>query len=684
MVSTAGHGKGISQRVGTPLPAGGPRTEDSWRAEAQSADPQPVVKLPKPAKRHVQQSASLPSIQSVREFHACASILVLTPIFFLESIPKRPASCSALPSPPYSIMSDSSPSAFHDMSLHRATAATDALSQHIASPHAHHVHGGDGTNNKVLMTPPLTPSSTVRTTSIGSTYTDEDVEEVLPEGANNMTRIVVAPGSGGRDDASHEQHFVDVRWKFGPGDYASETKASSTPLVTPRGPSDLPPSFVPRQLSASSSASFIPQARAGGPKPFIPNQHFMSPPVERYDNAQVADAGYTMLSHPNAGDLRAFMHPCFQQAPEHSSFSPPIPQQQQQQQHPIFYQGVPMSPQLQHASIYYPSHPAQYVPTGVHCAPGSPPMQFDQPRPFMMPPMHYGQPIQYFGGYSHGIPGPGPMPEQAPFWDVTPPAPMMQPPMGFIPDDILYNPAHPHAPKAPYPFSDEGLLHEGAEGKRRTSPPRGLRRKHGPNSRSRDPGVTAEHNQLNLDRIEQGLDTRTTVMIKNIPNKMKDTCLEEFIAKVCPRKIDFMYLRVDFSNGCNVGYACVNFIDVKDLLYFAKSCLGKKWGLCHSEKVLHMCYANYQGKEALVEKFKNSGIMEMKEEWRPRIYHSSGPNQGLSEEFPRPTHLRRKERSSLNRTLYTPIEGSGLDTAPGFRRGMRLLTTPHAMDVTVD
>ena len=105
-----------------------------------------------------------------------------------------------------------------------------------------------------------------------------------------------------------------------------------------------------------------------------------------------------------------------------------------------------------------------------------------------------------------------------------------------------------------------------------------------------------EHNQLNIARIEEGLDTRTTVMIKNIPNKMTDKDLENFIAKVCPRKIDFMYLRMDFKNGslfycsrkggmiygllfsgCNVGYAFVNFITVQDLVKFAKARLGVKW-----------------------------------------------------------------------------------------------------------
>ncbi|OBZ67253.1 Meiosis protein mei2 [Grifola frondosa] len=107
-----------------------------------------------------------------------------------------------------------------------------------------------------------------------------------------------------------------------------------------------------------------------------------------------------------------------------------------------------------------------------------------------------------------------------------------------------------------------------------------------------------EKNHLNIASIEEGTDTRTTVMIKNIPNKMSDKDLLAFINKVCPRRIDFMYLRMDFQNGCNVGYAFVNFISVQDLLHFAKTQLGVKWNMYSSEKVLQMCYATYQGKEA--------------------------------------------------------------------------------------
>ncbi|KAF4598529.1 hypothetical protein EYR38_006933 [Pleurotus pulmonarius] len=159
-----------------------------------------------------------------------------------------------------------------------------------------------------------------------------------------------------------------------------------------------------------------------------------------------------------------------------------------------------------------------------------------------------------------------------------------------------------------------------------------------------------KNNALDIPTIEAGLDTRTTVMIRNIPNKMTNDDLIAYIDSVCPRRIDFLYLRMDFSNGCNVGYAFVNFIAVEDLMTFAKAKLGQKWNMFSSEKILEMSYADYQGKESQVEKFKNSSIMDEREEWRPKIFRSEpGPDQGLPEPFPAPTHLRRKQISSHNR-----------------------------------
>jgi hypothetical protein len=65
-----------------------------------------------------------------------------------------------------------------------------------------------------------------------------------------------------------------------------------------------------------------------------------------------------------------------------------------------------------------------------------------------------------------------------------------------------------------------------------------------------------------------------------------------------------------------------------------------------------------RGKEALVEKFKNSIIMDEREAWRPKIFYSSGPHQGLEEPFPAPTHMKRKERGAHNRgQLYVGAHG---------------------------
>ncbi|KAK7013474.1 RNA recognition motif 2, partial [Favolaschia claudopus] len=84
-------------------------------------------------------------------------------------------------------------------------------------------------------------------------------------------------------------------------------------------------------------------------------------------------------------------------------------------------------------------------------------------------------------------------------------------------------------------------------------------------------------------------DTRTTVMIKNIPNRISDKQLMAHIDNVCPRKIDFL-----LTSGRNAGYAFVNFITVQDLMHFAKAKLGEKWNMVLSEKVLQMSYADYQ------------------------------------------------------------------------------------------
>lgn len=57
-------------------------------------------------------------------------------------------------------------------------------------------------------------------------------------------------------------------------------------------------------------------------------------------------------------------------------------------------------------------------------------------------------------------------------------------------------------------------------------------------------------------------DGRTSLMIKNIPNKYTQKMLQETIELTHLSAYNFLYLPIDFQNKCNVGYAFINMKNV--------------------------------------------------------------------------------------------------------------------------
>ncbi|KAG0280995.1 hypothetical protein BGZ95_007521 [Linnemannia exigua] len=102
-------------------------------------------------------------------------------------------------------------------------------------------------------------------------------------------------------------------------------------------------------------------------------------------------------------------------------------------------------------------------------------------------------------------------------------------------------------------------------------------------------------------------------------------------------KFDFLYLRMDFKNKCNVGYAFINFINTEVVASFLQQHVGKKWGRFNSDKICSLSYATIQGRRALVDKFRNSSVMDEEPSYRPKIFYTSGPHLGQEEPFPGPT-----------------------------------------------
>jgi hypothetical protein len=144
---------------------------------------------------------------------------------------------------------------------------------------------------------------------------------------------------------------------------------------------------------------------------------------------------------------------------------------------------------------------------------------------------------------------------------------------------------------------------------------------------------------LDLDAVENGLDTRTSLMVRNIPNKYtQQMLLSEFNENGHgPGVIDFFYLPIDFKNRCNRGYAFINFVDFKDILMFHRQYYGKHWRTFNSDKICDITYARIQGKAAMLKRFENSALMEKDEEYKPLVFASNGPDKGKRLPFPDPS-----------------------------------------------
>ncbi|XP_072978531.1 protein MEI2-like 4 isoform X1 [Typha angustifolia] len=168
------------------------------------------------------------------------------------------------------------------------------------------------------------------------------------------------------------------------------------------------------------------------------------------------------------------------------------------------------------------------------------------------------------------------------------------------------------------------------------------------NDASANQGDNKKQYELDIDCIMRGEDLRTTLMIKNIPNKYTSKMLLAAIDENHRGTYDFIYLPIDFKNKCNVGYAFINMIDPKHIVSFYKTFNGKKWEKFNSEKVASLAYARIQGKSALIAHFQNSSLMNEDKRCRPILFHSDGPNAGDQEPFPMGVNIR--SRSGRNRT----------------------------------
>ncbi|TKY47702.1 terminal ear1 [Spatholobus suberectus] len=152
--------------------------------------------------------------------------------------------------------------------------------------------------------------------------------------------------------------------------------------------------------------------------------------------------------------------------------------------------------------------------------------------------------------------------------------------------------------------------------------------------------------------VESGpRDTRTTVMIKNIPNKYSQKLLLNMLDNHCIHcneqiadgdeqqqqplsSYDFVYLPIDFNNKCNVGYGFVNMTSPEATFRLYKAFHLQHWEVFNSRKICEVTYARVQGLEALKEHFKNSKFPCEVEHYLPVVFSPPRDGRELTEPLP--------------------------------------------------
>ncbi|KAF2490373.1 hypothetical protein BU16DRAFT_621996 [Lophium mytilinum] len=167
----------------------------------------------------------------------------------------------------------------------------------------------------------------------------------------------------------------------------------------------------------------------------------------------------------------------------------------------------------------------------------------------------------------------------------------------------------------------------------------------------------AHDNTVSYAHILDGSDVRTTIMLRNIPNKMTDEQLLLLLWDAGFRGlIDFMYLRMDFKSGANVGYAFFNLTSPIHIIRFLECFEGRPWPSMRAgptTKLAEISYATSQGLEALIQKFRNSSVMRELKSCRPKLFYTFQDNVpiqlvGGEVDFPAPDNEQKLERSIQN------------------------------------
>ena len=112
--------------------------------------------------------------------------------------------------------------------------------------------------------------------------------------------------------------------------------------------------------------------------------------------------------------------------------------------------------------------------------------------------------------------------------------------------------------------------------------------------------VDLPKNIIHIKNILKSKDKRTTLIIRNIPNRYTISLLLNEINKNYYRKYDVVYLPQDYINNSNLGFGFINFLEHMYLIMLYEEFIGKKWDCFNSNKRCQLAYSKCQGRNELI------------------------------------------------------------------------------------
>ncbi|OMO74388.1 RNA recognition motif 2 [Corchorus capsularis] len=166
--------------------------------------------------------------------------------------------------------------------------------------------------------------------------------------------------------------------------------------------------------------------------------------------------------------------------------------------------------------------------------------------------------------------------------------------------EVIRGPRNGNRNHKPFPRHNKRYAKEGFSADRRSQSSKKLE------WRVKRSSVNTE--SMNVQAAGSVDNDKTTLMIRNIPNRVTRVMLKNILDQQCIEMnqikeesneellsaFDFLYLPIDFGTKANKGYAFVNFTNPEAVKKFFDAWNGKRWDCFKSNKIREICFAKLQ------------------------------------------------------------------------------------------